>query len=297
MRVFILNNTPVQYNKKHINFQKNTRIKSLTPLLNPNVGLNQFISRTIDISRLRVQKLAPNLKNITKEITFNFKKSNTYALDINPNNRKKYAIVLHGLGQNVTNLQPLYQSIINKTDYAIIAPEYRGFGKNKPQKISQKSLSEDTQTAIKYLKDKGIKPSDICIIGHSLGGYLASNLALVNSQVSKLILVSSAESISNKSMDDVNISLPKFTKFLIKNFPILQGAKYKKINTAKNLEKINMPVYIIHSQNDKIVKSDVAKHLASSCKNLQSIEILKEGGHVLDPTKINKIIDSLTITN
>ena len=36
---------------------------------------------------------------------------------------------MHGLTQNVTNLQNVYENIVNRTGYAVLAPEYRGFGK------------------------------------------------------------------------------------------------------------------------------------------------------------------------
>ena len=54
-----------------------------------------------------------------------------------------------------------------------------------------------------------------------------------------------------------------------------------------------MPVYIIHSEKDKIISSDVAQHLANACKNLQSVEILPNGGHAIDSDKIDKIIQIL----
>ena len=299
MRVNLVNNLYIsninnKNYKQDINFKSNVSVGKIKPMINPNAAMNEFLARTMKLSRLRFQEILPELKNATNEIAFDFKKSKSYALEINPDNRNKFVVVLHGLGQNITNLQPLYESIIKNTNYAVVAPEYRGFGKNLPTKITEKSLLEDTQAAINYLKKKGVNPSDICIVGHSLGGYLASNLALANPDVSKLILVSSAESITNKSIDDVNISIPKFAKYLIKHAPILQGQRYRHVNTAKNLKKIDMPVYIIHSQNDRVIKSNVAQHLAESCKNLQSVEILTSGGHALDQAKISKIIDSLS---
>ena len=66
-----------------------------------------------------------------------------------------------------------------------------------------------------------------------------------------------------------------------------------KINTVKNLINVEMPVYIIHSEKDKIISSDVAQHLANACKNLQSVEILPNGGHAIDSDKIDKIIQIL----
>lgn len=276
-----------------VNFTSNVNVAKIKPALDPNAAMNEFLAKTMKISKLRYQELIPELKSATEEITFNFKKTKTYGLDINPNNRKKYAVILHGLGQNITNLQPLYKSIINKTDYAIIAPEYRGFGRNEVAKVNDKTLLEDAQAAINYLKDKGIDSKDICIIGHSLGGFVASGLAAANPEISSLILVSSAESLTNKSMNNLNISIPKFTKFIYKHFPALQNSTFRKINTVKNLKNVEMPVYIIHSEKDKIISSDVAQHLANACKNLQSVEILPNGGHAIDSDKIDKIIQIL----
>ena len=36
-------------------------------------------------------------------------------------------MIMHGFSHNVSSLQDLYSAVINKTDYAVLAPEYYGF--------------------------------------------------------------------------------------------------------------------------------------------------------------------------
>ena len=120
--------------------------------LNPvNKYTHDVVSTFIKMARHRYYELSDNLKPITKKVKLkSTRKTSTFALDINPDGRKKYVLFMHGLTQNVTNLQNVYENIVNRTGYAVLASEYRGFGKTA-EKISSKTLRADAVAGLRYL--------------------------------------------------------------------------------------------------------------------------------------------------
>ena len=271
--------------------------QSVFTRMNPaKMYLQKLFERTLIVSRARIQPIMPELEPITKEVVLHSKKKSTYAWDINDGSKKKYALVLHGMSQNISNLQPLYKEIAQRTDYAVLAPEYRGFGKNPDAAVSTKTFLEDTTMALNYLKHKGIKPKDICVIGHSLGGFTASQLVQKNQDVGRLILVSSIDSLKKDATNfkAAKNSFPSVVFYLFENVKILRRPIEHIFKTGECLKKINTPIDIIHSTNDTVVKSISAKRIAEKCKNLQSLHLLKSGGHAWDSQKINTIISLLS---
>lgn len=263
--------------------------------LNPvTLYVNKLFERSLVASRRRIQSISPKLFPYTKEITL--KKS--YAWDINRDNRKKYLLALHGTSQNISNLQLLYEAVLEKTPYAILAPEFRGFGKNKPATVSEKTFVEDASAGLDYLKkQRGIKPEDVCVMGHSLGGFVASKVAQKNPDLGRLILVSSIDSLEHESVSfekGTRNKLPKYIRFLFKNFKILRRPLLKLFKTNDCLKDVKAPVDIIHSGNDFLIKPASSKNLASKCKNLSSLTILDSGGHGMDSGKINTIVSILS---
>lgn len=262
-------------------------IKTLNPAI---LYMNKIFERSLIISRKRIQSIMPELKPYTEEIPL----GKSYALDINKDNRKKYLVVLHGAGQNVSNLQPLYKEVLDKTEFGILAPEYRGFGKNKPDIISTDSFLEDTQQALDYLTEKKeINPQNICIMGHSLGGFIAARLVHKNDNLGHLILVCPIDSLSQNSVNiGSNKNMPKLVIYLLKHFNFIRNSINKIVQTNNYIKKINTPIDIIHSKDDRTINYSSSQNIAANCKKLNSFHMPESGGHGIDSSKID-IITSL----
>ena len=262
--------------------------------LNPiNMYINKIFERSLMASRRRIQTVISEIAPYQKEIPL----GESYAWDINKGNRKKYLLVLHGTSQNISNLQSLYGEVIKNTKFAIFAPEYRSFGKNKPSIVSAKTFDEDTQNAINYLeKEKRVKPKDIYVLGHSFGGFAATQLVSKNPDLGKLILVSSIDSLKHESVDidkSLRNKTSKFITFLFKHFSFLRRSLSEVFKTNNLLKNIDTPVEIIHSKNDRLIKVQSSQNLASMCKNLEGLHILDSGGHGLGSSKIETIVEIL----
>ena len=90
---------------------------------------------------------------------------------------KGHALLLHGNAGNVTLLAETLRTLNRRHKLAVLAPDYRGFGKSDG-KPSEQGLYQDARAARKWLADKEqIAESDVILMGVSLGGGVAVELA------------------------------------------------------------------------------------------------------------------------
>lgn len=215
--------------------------------------------------------------------------------DINPQNAKKYVLVCHGNGQNLNDCQELYHSL-HKKGYGVFALEYRGYADN-PGNVSERGLYKDADAALKYLKDKGIKEEKIGVVGYSLGGAVATDLSS-RSNLAFTILTSTfnnAKELSKNSVNYLDLKVSDRTKKMIDNFPEKLIPMKNSYRSDQKISKINGPIVIIHSQDDKGIPIKLAQKLAKNATNANSIDFvtLNSGDHWLDTDKIKAITDAV----
>lgn len=185
-------------------------------------------------------KLIPELLNKTNRLDLKTKQGLEFsAMDINPNNSKKYIIYCNGLfGSMCLRKQKTYAELL-KTNYGIIGFNYPGWGDDK-NKFSQKNAQESIETVYKYLIQKGIKPENIGVVAHSMGCAVASEFAAQN-KIGFTVLVSPF----NKARDEVKYyidrtNLKPIEKKIMKYLPsFLLPLKFT-LNNEKNLKKQNL---------------------------------------------------------
>ena len=294
-------NKPIQIPQNNPNFE-GVKLDSLKiSTINPGKAyLNKLYDLSINASQKTWMELTKELKPFTKEI---IEKNNNnidfIAWDINKDNRKKYIIILHGLSHNITSLQDLYLGITNNTSHAILAPEYKGFHHtNKNIRPSDKDYIESVEKSYLYLKEKNIKDEDISILGHSMGGYVASKFVEKHPKISNLILISPIDSLNYESEfvkkgTKKRSILNKYTEFFIKNFKACRKPFQKMFNIESPLKNITTNTHIIYAKNDRLVNKNNIEQLSNLCQNLKNFIILNSGGHKMEENKINKIIGLL----
>jgi len=90
---------------------------------------------------------------------------------------KGHALLLHGNGGNVTLLAETLRTLNRRHKLAVLALDYRGFGKSEG-KPSEQGLYQDARAARRWLADKEhIAETDVILMGVSLGGAVAVELA------------------------------------------------------------------------------------------------------------------------
>lgn len=147
-------------------------------------------------------------------------------------------LVFHGNGGNICHRLRYYEAWL-ELGVNIFTFDYRGYGQSEGVP-SEAGTYLDGQAAHAWLRQRGFAPDYIILLGKSLGGGIASEVA-VREKVGGLILQNTFSSVP-----DVGSDL----------FPFLPVRLMGSIqyNTARKLPRITAPVLIMHSRADDFIR-------------------------------------------
>lgn len=144
----------------------------------------------------------------------------------------------HGNGGNISNRVD-YSLLFHQMGLASLQFDYRGYG-NSEGTPTEEGLYLDAITAWEYLvNERQISPHKIILYGESLGGGVASYLAL-QKPIGGLILASTFTSVPDRAAE------------LYPFLPVRSLANYQ-FNTYDRLPQIKVPILVIHSREDVII--------------------------------------------
>lgn len=90
---------------------------------------------------------------------------------------KAHVLLCHGNAEDVAFMGPLLRYYRDELDCSALAWDYRGYGKSEG-KPEEQGILEDGRAAQAWLAQRaGIRPQDVVIVGRSLGGGVAVDLA------------------------------------------------------------------------------------------------------------------------
>ena len=160
-------------------------------------------------------------------------------------------------------------------NFLIIA--WRGFNGNKG-KPSEKGLYKDARSALRWLNMKGIQDKSIIIYGESLGTAIAVEVAQ-NKKYAGVILESPFTSMVNMGKK----YYPFFpVSFLLKD----KFESYKKIN------KIPVPILVIHGKVDKIVPYAMGEKMYELANQPKFFYSQEYGDHMVEyDAKLLKVLE------
>ena len=88
-----------------------------------------------------------------------------------------HALLLHGNAGNVTLMADTLRTLNRRHNLAVLALDYRGFGKSEGTP-SEQGLYQDARAARRWIAEQnGIAETDVILMGVSLGGAVAVDLA------------------------------------------------------------------------------------------------------------------------
>ena len=197
-------------------------------------------------------------------------------------NNYKTIIFLHGNAGSLQNRIHKINHFENmNVNFLIIA--WRGFSGNKGSP-SEKGLYEDAKSAVRWLKQKGLKEEDIIIYGESLGTAIAVEIAQ-NSNFAGIIL----ESPFTSMIDAAKNKYPIFPiRFLLKD----------KYESDKKIKNIKSPLLIMHGEVDKIVPFWMGENIYNMANEPKYSYFTKYDNHMMKYDEsfiivIKKFIESL----
>lgn len=148
-------------------------------------------------------------------------------------------LVFHGNAGNLaTAVHRL--ALLSRLGRDVYMIDYHGYGLSGG-KPGEDNLYMDAETAWRHLvESRGAKPSEIVVMGYSLGGAVAAKLASDHPDAAGLILESTFTRLSDVA-DDLFPFLP--CKLILGNA----------FNTYSRLPALSMPLLVIHGRGDGLV--------------------------------------------
>lgn len=169
-------------------------------------------------------------------------------------------VICHGRGSNKD--KPGWLEVARKfckEGYSVLRFDFRGHGKSEGSydKLTDDMLIEDVASAIDFLfKQDSINNSKIGIIGSSLGGRIA-------------ILTAASD---------------KRIKCLATWAAPYQSRKLNTYSALDSISKVNIPVLLIHGDEDDVVDVSQAKKLFEMANDPKELKIIHGANHFLKGT-------------
>ena len=156
----------------------------------------------------------------------------------NASARAKWAaLVCHGNAGNISHRLELCAELL-RSGLNILLFDYRGYGRSGGRP-SEEGTYLDAEAAYEWLRRSGFVGANIIAFGESLGGGIATELA-IRKQVGGLVLESSFSGIFDLAAE------------IFPWLPVrwLSTIKY---DTCSKLPRVKVPVLVMHSRGDKMI--------------------------------------------
>ena len=197
-------------------------------------------------------------------------------------NDYKTILFLHG---NAGSLENRIHKINHFRDMNVnfLLVSWRGFSGNEG-KPTEKGLYQDAESAVAWLKSKGVNENDIIIYGESLGTGIATEIAQ-NKNFGGIILESPFTSMVDAGKDKYPY-LP--VRLLLKD----------KYESNKKIKNINSPILIMHGKVDNIVPFHMGKKMYELANEPKYYYFSKYDDHMMEYNEkllneLKKFINSL----
>ncbi len=149
--------------------------------------------------------------------------------------------------------------------FGLLLVEYRGYGGN-PGNPSEEGFYRDGRAAMDWLVRRGIAPQQTIIIGNSIGGGTAIQMAS-EYDPRALLLTAPFTSLPDVAYD----ALPFIpTHFLMRD----------SFDNASKIAALDMPIFIMHGTADTVVPFDHGKQLAALARR-STFRPVDGAGHTL----------------
>ena len=150
--------------------------------------------------------------------------------------------------------------------FSVLAVDYRGFGQSSDISPTEEYAYEDAEAAWAYL-DKVAPSRPRFIVGHSLGGAIAAELARRRPEASGVVLEATFTSVRDMIAHTAWGFLP-VELILTQNF-----------DTLSKVAELKMPVIITHGTRDAIVPFEMGEKLYQAARGPKRFIKVEGGSH------------------
>jgi alpha-beta hydrolase superfamily lysophospholipase len=174
-------------------------------------------------------------------------------------------LYLHGARWNLTGSVTRIERW-RKLGFNVLAIDYRGFGKSSDASPSEQLAYEDAQAAWDYLVQSGPERSRY-IVGHSLGGAIAAELALRRPEAAGVVLEATFTSIRD---------MVEHTAWRVLPVGLILTQEF---DTLAKIPRIRQPVIVVHGTSDAVVPYEMGERLFAAATAPKRFIRVEGGSH------------------
>jgi fermentation-respiration switch protein FrsA (DUF1100 family) len=180
-------------------------------------------------------------------------------------NPQAVALYCHGNVGTVDKWALLAERLSQQHRLSILVFDYRGYGRSTGI-ASERGIFQDAEAARDWLaQENGIRPRDVVLIGRSLGGAVAVDLA-ANGGARGLILESTFSSLPDVAARHAAWLLPEWNMT-------------QRMNSAEKIKAYSGPVLQSHGSADLLIPLSVAKELFESAPGPKKFIVVPDANH------------------
>jgi pimeloyl-ACP methyl ester carboxylesterase len=201
----------------------------------------------------------------------------------NPTNKDRTNIViyLHGITDSkVSGIN--YAKELAKLNYTIYLIDMRCHGESGGNYCTYGYFEKhDVSTLIDSLESKHDR-MDITLLGVSMGAAIAIQAAAIDKRVNRVIAVAPFYDLFSIALDHqarlIGIRSKIVLKLVLARAEKIARFKVSEVSPAKDIQRLRIPVLIIHGTKDKTVKSEYSRMLKELSPHAQLL-VIPNAGH------------------
>lgn len=199
--------------------------------------------------------------------------------------RRAVVLFCHGNAGSVAEWSEAAKHLRDRHRVAVLVFDYRGYGQSEGTP-DEPGILRDARAARRWLSDETVvSEQDIVLIGRSLGGAVAVDLA-ANDGVRGLVLMSTFSSLPDVAAHHMSWLLPHWNMT-------------QRLNSAEKISRYNGPLLQSHGAADEVVPMESARKLFNAANEPKTLLVIPRAGHndafsdALDE-RLDQFLDSLS---
>jgi 2-hydroxy-6-oxonona-2,4-dienedioate hydrolase len=186
--------------------------------------------------------------------------------------KDKHVLFIHGLGASSIAWRDIPYALSLSKYFDTITVDLVGFGDSDKPEDRDYAIKEFSKFILDFIETIGIKKK-ISIVGHSLGGYIAAQVAIENKKIiEKLVLIDSSGLLENPT--------PLLRQYLDAAMEIEPILRYKKLDRVLGAIYANpafMPPFVVEKFIETITKEGARSAFKKAFENSTTTQIDPEG--------------------
>ncbi|MEX2172948.1 MAG: alpha/beta hydrolase [Pirellulaceae bacterium] len=175
------------------------------------------------------------------------------------------ALLLHGNAGNVTLLADTLRVLNRRHQLAVLAIDYRGYGRSEG-KPTEAGVLMDARAARRWLAEQeGIAESDVILMGFSLGGAVAIDLA-------------AHDGARGLVVSNTFTSLPDVAQHHVSWLP-MSWLMTLRMNSLEKIEQYRGPLLLSHAEADEVIPYEQGLALYEAAPGPKKMITVKGSGH------------------